>query len=210
MDERLGDIFGGHNVMNENRQKIWDEYQGQKNGPMERMFLDYNRYNEASLIFDELRKRDVKMKGLRVLDYGCGVADYSLYFRRLGSVACIYDIDDAALEFVKHRFEKEGFNPPIIDGIMSNHDLIIFGEVLDHLPDPFGAVNEAIHGQVEYIFTSSYPFRSDDPNDAHWQHDHHADYAREQQPHIRKMLIRHYNREILTGEGSLWARKRLI
>lgn len=188
----------------EDRQKIWDKYKGIKNGPMKRMFLEYDRYFEAELIKNALMSMHVDFKNLRVLDYGCGVADYGIYFARLKSAVCLYDIDDEALEFAKFRFEKEGLNAPVIDGIMRNHDLIIFGEVLDHLPDPLGTIKEAVDGGVRFIFTSSYPYRSDDPNDVHWKHDHHPKSAFEQQRACQLLLGKNYRKLNFGGQRNLW------
>jgi len=193
--------------MNEDRQKIWDNYRGITNGSLERMFLYYNRYYEAGLIFDALKRNDTSMKNFKVLDYGCGVADYGIYFARLGADVTVHDIDHAAVMFAESRFALE--NLEVKRGISRDKDynLVIFGEVLDHLFSPLQALEEMVDSRISFIFTSSYPYRSDDKNDVHWQHDHHPETARMQQSDCRILLKRNYAREILTGEGSLWVRR---
>ena len=192
--------------MNEDRQKIWNEYKGVKNGPMRRMFLDYNRYFEAGAIEDALEAMHVNFEGFKVLDFGCGVADYGIYFARLGAFVRLLDIDVDALNFAIHRFKLEHLSFGITDTI-TGYDLVIFGEVLDHLENPYDAIQQAINGGARFIFTSSYPFRSDDPNDVHWQHDHHPASAREQQAEIRKLLEENYNKLNFGGQRNLWTRK---
>ena len=192
--------------MNEDRQKIWDEYKGAKNGPMRRMFLDYNRYFEAGAIEDALESMHVDFSTIKVLDYGCGVADYGIYFARLGSYVRLLDIDSDALNFAIHRFKLEHFSFGITDTI-TGYDLVIFGEVLDHLDSPYDVLQQAINGGARFIFTSSYPFRSDDPNDVHWKHDHHPESAFKQQKACRELLESHYNKLNFGGQRNLWTRK---
>lgn len=211
MDARLVELFGGSYQMNEDRQKIWDQYSREKNGPMRRMFLDYNRYHEAGKIYDELRDRNVNFKAdhqFMVLDYGCGVADYGIYFARLGSFVRLLDIDNEALQFAMWRFSNEGLDYGVTDGIYSKYDMVVFGEVLDHLEDPFSVLWQAVKLDVKYIFTSSYPYRSDSPDDVHWKHDHHPATAREQQKLCRDLLERDYEKLLITGgAGYLWIKK---
>lgn len=189
----------------EDRQQIWDKYTGVKNGPMRRMFLDYNRYFEAGAIEDALESMHVDFTKLKVLDYGCGVSDYGIYFARLGAKVDILDIDKEALAFATWRFLQEGLHVTAIESI-DFADLVIFGEVLDHLPDPLNTL--AFYGKhARFIFTSSYPFRSDDANDVHWQHDHHPKTALTQQPACREYLEKHFTKLNFGGQRNLWTRK---
>src|SRR5574340_491556 len=138
--------------MNEDRQKVWDEYKGAKNSSMQRMFLEYNRYFEAEQIKSRITEN---FKDLKVLDYGCGVADYALYFGRLGAKVDILDIDEEAVAFAYWRMEQEGITPEVNYEV----DLVVFGEVLDHLEHPFEVVKDYVERGAKYIFTSSYPYR---------------------------------------------------
>lgn len=192
--------------MNENRQEIWDKYIGPINRNIKRMFLDYDRYFEAEAIEDALESMHQDISKMVVLDYGCGVADYGIYFGRLGSRVCIYDTDLEALDFALYRFRLEDKRVELCKSIIG-HDLVIFGEVLDHLENPLAVVKAAIDTKTRFIFTSSYPYRSEDPQEPHWQHDHHPKTALEQQPEIREILEKNYNKINFGGQRNLWTRK---
>lgn len=190
--------------MNEDRQAIWEEYQGEKNEQMRRMFLDYDRYFEVNKIIEALGFLPNQYEDFSVLDYGCGVADYGLTLAKKGATVALIDSDDPTLAFAKWRFAREDidlFTPE------RKFDLVIFGEVLEHLDSPYDVINQYVAEGTKYIFTSSYPFRTDNPDDAYWQHDHHSKKALQQQPAVRELLLNHYKRVMLGGERSLWIKK---
>lgn len=196
-------------TIKENRQQIWDEYSFTKNSSMRRMFLDYNRYYEASCIYNTLNKLIYagldNTPNFRVLDFGCGVADYGIYLARHGADVTLHDIDTEAILFAQYRFEREKLKVDINpQSMLKEFDLVIFGEVLDHLVDPLGLISQYVNKKTTFIWTSSYPFRSDDPNDVHWQHDHHPESARLQQPAIRKLLHDNYHQHNFGGQRNLW------
>ncbi len=199
--------------MREDRVKIYEQYDGPKNGSMRRMFLDYNRYFEADLIHvslnDIFEAIGTKWDQMTVLDYGCGVADYGIYFARLGSRVALIDKDQEALDFAVHRFVLEDIADHIVP-VESKINLAIFGEVLDHLDNPAQVIQRCIDLGVEYIFTSSYPYRSDDYNDVHWQHDHHPKAAFDQQKACRVMLELTFDKYNMGGERNLWIRKQAV
>lgn len=191
--------------MNEDRQKIWNEYKGVKNGPMERMFLEYDRYFEAGAIEDALESMHVNLFRMPILDFGCGVGDYGYYFAvNHSSFIEFVDIDKDALAFANWRLAQKGLINP---DEPQDPQLVIFGEVLDHLESPLALIKKYIEKGTRFIFTSSYPYRSDDPNDVHWRHDHHPSLAREQQPEIRKLLEENYNKLNFGGQRNLWTKK---
>lgn len=195
------------------RQNIWDAYKGLRHENVERMFLSYNRYYEAGLISDWLKANEPEFSELRVLDYGCGVGDYGIYLIRQGvQSAAFYDFP-RAVNFVAHRCELAVIkNVDIIDADasslhMGRYDLVIFGEVLEHLDDPLAVIKSATDAQVKYIFTSSYPYRSDDAGESYWQHHDHSDSARLMQPACRALLEALYEENRFTGGLKLWKRK---
>lgn len=193
------------------RQVVWEEYLGRKNSSMRRMFLDYTRYFEAEAIINHLKTLGTKFQELRVLDFGCGVADYGISFAREGSDVFLFDIDQDALNFAIHRFEIEGQKVRVnqLKNLSGQFELAIFGEVLDHVDEPFKILIDLYYlSQVKYIFTSSYPFRSNDPNEAHWQHDHHPKTALKEQSLCRLFLETKFDKVNFGGERNLWIRKK--
>jgi 2-polyprenyl-3-methyl-5-hydroxy-6-metoxy-1,4-benzoquinol methylase len=197
----------------EDRQKIWDSYTGLQHENVQRMFLAYTRYYEAELIANWLRVNEPEFKELAVLDYGCGVGDYGVYLIRQGvKCADFYDFP-RAVNFVAHRLEQEKLtNGTIVDADtsslhMGKYDLVIFGEVLEHLDDPLSVIKSATDAAAKYIFTSSYPYRSDDAGESYWQHHDHSDKARLMQPACRALLEALYEENRFTGGLKLWRRK---
>jgi SAM-dependent methyltransferase len=197
----------------EDRQKIWDSYTGDPHENVQRMFLAYNRYYEADLIAQWLKTNEPEFSELTVLDYGCGVGDYGVYLIRQGvKSADFYDFP-RAVNFVAHRLKQEALdNGTIINADassvrMSKYDLVIFGEVLEHLDDPLTVIKSATDAGAKYIFTSSYPYRSDDASESYWRHHDHSDKARLMQPSCRALLEALYEENCFTGGLKLWKRK---
>lgn len=196
--------------MKEDRLKIWAEYIGDKTG-LEGTWLKYNRYFEAEHCLNPIGIE--KVKGLKVLDYGCGVGDMGMFFARLGANVSFFDFAHI-LEFVKFRASREKLPVTLIsvekkyaDYLI--YDFAIFGEVLEHLDDPLRVVTKFVQQETKYIFTSSYPYRSDDPNDYYWKQSGHKEHihTREMQKPIREMLEANYKYERFDGQNRIWIRK---
>lgn len=203
--------------MREFRQKIWDDYKGDKPSHMAHPWLHYTRYPYADQIIASLRNLQVDFSHFVVMDYGCGVGDYGFQFGRQGAEVIFFD-NETYINFIKFRLEQDEskFKAHLVP-IAQEHilyeipfpDLVIFGEVLEHLVDPLKILTNFIEKQVKYIFTSSYPYRSDDPKNSYWNHRGHAPHSqtREQQPACRQLLETYYQRVKYNGEASLWIRK---
>ena len=58
----------------ENRAEILKNYKGNVSKTLTRLMTAYDRYSEAISIYGTLKNVD----GMRILDYGCGAADYGL------------------------------------------------------------------------------------------------------------------------------------
>lgn len=188
--------------MPEDRKFIWDNYTGNKPRTIEHNFVDYDRYFEANLIRATLKREiDIDFKSLRVVDFGCCAGDYGIYFARLGSPTQFIDIDPDAMSFVEYRLGLEGL---INTKELFIFDLAIFGEVLEHCDDPLGILNQYVKNKTRAIFTSSYPYRSDDPNDNYWNKSGHSKKALESQKDVRKLLEDNYKSFHLGGERRLW------
>jgi SAM-dependent methyltransferase len=189
--------------MKEDRKTIFDKYDKLKD-KIERPFLLYDRYHEADQLVAEFVKRKVPFSDLRVLDFGCGVGDYGITFVRKGSSVLFEDISEQYIDFVKYRLSLEKL--PWHDSL--DYNFAIFGEVLEHLDDPLGKLEEAHSRKTKYIFTSSYPYRSDDPNDRYWTRGGHTSDARLAQPKCRKLLELNYNCVTFNGAVKLWTSKK--
>lgn len=192
--------------MNEDRQKIWKEYTGPKPDTIRHNFCDYDRYFEAGLIANELKQRGVNFENLLVRDFGCCAGDYGMYFARLGAFVDFEDIDEDALNFVKYRLKLEGLKQRFNH---REHHLSIYGEVLEHCDDAYQLLEEDVKEDVPYIFTSSYPYRSDDPEDSYWKGRGHSQQARIDQPKCRALLEENYIKINFGGQRNLWIKKGL-
>lgn len=193
--------------MSEDRNKVWEEYQGNKPRWIRHNFLDYDRYHEAKSIAadinDVLEATDRTWKDISVLDFGCCSGDVGIWFARLGANVHAYDISPSAQAFANYRFEREG----LINGRRKNYNLVVFGEVLEHMYKPLATLLKYARAKTEFIFTSSYPMRSSDPEDSYWMQGDHKDDARDQQEECRKLLEKYYDKLNLGGESYLWIRK---
>lgn len=192
--------------MKEDRKKIYEEWTGEKNFILERTMILYDRYFEANFIVRELESRGVEFSKLCVLDYGCACGDYGMVFARKGSKVSFVDIVPACVEFANHRMKLENFQ--VSD---QEPNFVIFGEVLEHMVNPLETIQGYHEQGVKYFFTSSYPFRSDDPKDKYWKGSGdppgHTRQACIQQPEVRKFLQNHYSSVRFDGAATLWTRK---
>jgi hypothetical protein len=175
-----------------------------------RTMMDYNRYREAGRIHRQLVVLDEPIKNLSVLDFGCLVSDYGMYFARLGAKVAIYDKRESALKFARFRFaaEKLGVKSfPITTAykpMAKGRDLVIFGEVLEHMDNPLEVLQACVAHKVKYIFTSHYPFG----DDKYFALSGHSRIAEAQQPACIKLLDDNYTGWILHDRAMLWQRKK--
>jgi SAM-dependent methyltransferase len=195
--------------MKENRQKIYDEYAGEKNKILARTMTVYDRYFEANLIINELKRQNIDFATLSVLDYGCACGDYGISLARNGAAVGFIDIVPANVAFAEYRLDRENLKK-----IIEVPNFVIFGEVLEHLDHPLEVLKQY---KCKYLFTSSYPFRTDDPNDKYWDGafrgsglpGDHTKTAFEEQPACREYLEECYNAVRWTegGGATLWMAK---
>lgn len=177
------------------------------------MFVNYTRYFEAQLIVDELGDREIK-----ALDFGCGVGDYGIAFMRNGWKADFYD-RELMLDFVQARIEKEfgkkavpnlmpilensnGYVPMIKEG---GYNLVVFGEVLEHMDDAYAALEACIDNEVTFIFTSSYPFIKED---GVFHRRGHSEKAGQDREKCQSLLTKYYDFKRFEGELRLWSIKK--
>jgi hypothetical protein len=175
-----------------------------------RTMVDYTRYPEAELIYQSLLKNNETVSGLRVLDFGCLVSDYGIFFARRNARVSVYD-DDEATRFVKFRFEQEALPVNLVtipcdyNHLMREIDLAVFGEVLEHLFDPLEPLQACIAQSVRYIFTSCYPFG----DDKYFALTGHRKSAQDLQPECIRLLNAHYAPIPLRKKAVLWKAHRL-
>lgn len=172
-----------------------------------RTMLDYTRYPEARDIHALLLKRGESIEAMSVLDYGCLVADYAIYFARFGAASAVYDTEEA-VDFAAFRFARENLQlernilPTSGRTLMSGRDLVIFGEVLEHIEDPLEPIRDCITAGVRYIFTSCYPFGDDE----YFTLSGHLKSAQDLQPDCIRLLSQSFDAIPSTDKSILWKR----
>lgn len=215
--------MGEFNRQNENREKLL--FQFLERHPLARVeylrrqILEYNRYYEADKLLEAVQHDWGKdFSHFSAVDYGCGVGDYGITFARAGAFPVFIDFP-VECEFVKFRIEQEDKQLGFLTLPVTEHgeiykvpegacNLVIFGEILEHLDEPAKVLREYANAKTNYIFTSSYPYRSDDPNDSYWKKGGHSSKAREQMPACREILEKEY-KKIANFGGELNLYKRL-
>lgn len=175
-----------------------------------RTMADYNRYSEARQVESQLFLVRQAIVGLRTLDFGCLVADYGMYFALRGAAVTLYDVEEH-LQFALHRFSQSGYCvetftvPTPMDKLMRGMDLVIFGEVLEHLDDPMGPLQACVSEGVRYIFTSCFPFGGD----RYFKLPGHSRKAQALQPQCASVLSRHYTGCRTHGKAVFWTHRSL-
>jgi len=71
-----------------------------------RLMLRYHNYDIATKFTELAEKLSYDIKKIKVLDYGCGVADPSLFLALYGAKVTILDLDDIKFDFAISRFKK--------------------------------------------------------------------------------------------------------
>ena len=173
-----------------------------------RTMVDYDRYPQARDVHALLLKAGERVEAMTMLDYGCLVADYALYFARLGASAAVYD-DADGVKFAAFRFAREVLPvealtiPTSGDLLMSGRDLVVFGEVLEHLEDPTIPIRECIDAGVRYVFTSCYPFGDDE----YFALSGHLKSAQDLQATSIRILSNHFDAMPSSDKSVLWKRR---
>jgi 2-polyprenyl-3-methyl-5-hydroxy-6-metoxy-1,4-benzoquinol methylase len=121
---------------------------------------DFERYFRISKLLSK--------SSFRVLDYGCGAADLSIYLAKKGNSITLCDIKDGNLQGAVKRFGLRNMkadylgvdhNNPLPE-IKGKYDLIILIEVLEHVRYPFDLLellDSSMH-KGGIIMLGSFPF----------------------------------------------------
>jgi len=149
--DRMEKIFSLHGTGPENLKK---SYELASFMYINRLMLRYHNYTIGQKV---LRLNDIllkcKVSDLKVLDYGCGVADPSLLLAIKGANVTIVDLADNKFEFAKSRFSSrhlpfQGFpanqteDPVDINGTFN---VILMSEFLEHTRSPMRFLKFALY-----------------------------------------------------------------
>ena len=132
--------------------------------------LRYTRYDKSMelVCYFNQKYRKNERKQVKVLDYGCGVADYGLSFGVYGYHITLSDIEGGAVEFAKWRCKKRNLKYDFIPVNENNmypefgqQDIIVAGEVLEHIREPLRTVRAFYNALPSggHLWVSDYPYR---------------------------------------------------
>jgi 2-polyprenyl-3-methyl-5-hydroxy-6-metoxy-1,4-benzoquinol methylase len=113
----------------------------------QRLMLRYHNYNIGKKANDIFRRLgNSSLKDVKVLDYGCGIADPSLLLALYGANVTIVDLDTKKFKFAQARFKQRNLKVYSISAKQTEipcdipedleFDLIIMAEFLEHVRNP--------------------------------------------------------------------------
>ena len=187
--------------------EVFNRYIGRAERQAVSHMMRYTRYDNSTLLLRYFNRRykEKDRKQVKVLDFGCGVADYALSFGVYGYHITLSDIEGGVVEFAKWRCKKRNLNYDFIPVNISNmypefgqQDIIVAGEVLEHIRDPLRTV-QAFNSALPsggYLWVSGYPYRERRVSTGHLQEAFDA----------RECVLRYLNdnfRKIPTPKGHL-------
>jgi len=173
-----------------------------------RTFFEYNRYEDCHLILEALDNPE-ELRGARVLDFGCSVADHGYFFGMAGAEVTLCDFPEF-LSFASFRLSRAGIPYHAIPAPVDYHtltqsiDLAVFGEVLEHLKDPLLMLQCCVEHRVSMIYTSRYPFG----DETYFSLNGHTREAQAQSPASLALLRAHYQEVSINPRtpARLWMR----
>jgi 2-polyprenyl-3-methyl-5-hydroxy-6-metoxy-1,4-benzoquinol methylase len=119
----------------------------------------------------------LSLRGREFLDYGSGIGSNALVFGLAGFKVTLADVADPLRSFAKWRLERRGLRVRALDlkheSLEPNrYDVITCFDVLEHVPDPLGAVKrmrDALRpGGILFLYA---PFGDDPERPMHVVHD---------------------------------------
>lgn len=127
----------------------------------------------------------------RVLDFGCGASDHGLAFALAGYAVAIADIP-SKVRFAAWRYARRGLPVEVIEIDHTNwkhppvgrRDVIICGEVLEHLRYPLSTVRALLDALPDrgLFWVSAYPFREKRRGGSHLEE------AFRERPHVKREM----------------------
>lgn len=175
-----------------------------------RTLVDYHRIDDAYFIATTISNFE-KLANLNVLDFGCLASDYGLFLGQFQTNIFLCDKISDFLKFAEFRLKAEHVtvsgkyhvNDCSLEEIIKNKDLIIFGEILEHLNDPFNLLNICLSSGTRYIYTSVYPYG----DEAYFQLSDHKKSAQKQSDSCLKLLYSNYKPYLRKQRAILWIKK---
>ena len=176
LDKLLGEVKASAQSNNKavldlsDDKKLLNKYVGGAERQAVSHMLRYTRYDksiELVYYFNQKYKNNDR-KQIKVLDYGCGVADYALSFGVYGYYITLSDIEGGVVEFAKWRFDKRNLKYDFIPVNENNmypefgqQDIIVAGEVLEHIREPLRTVRAFYNALPSggHLWVSDYPYR---------------------------------------------------
>jgi len=133
-----------------------------------RLMLHYTRLEKAYDLLRILGPKYAKATAPQLVDYGCGAADFGLAFAACGFSVTLVDLEDGNLKFARWRFERRGIPVKTIEinstreyPEFSGADVVVAGDVMEHLRDPRKAVQAVYDGlnQGGYFWFPDFPMK---------------------------------------------------
>ena len=219
--ERITEIHNGpdqHEFFDDitTDKKLLSAYQARSKRATVSHMLSYNRFDQEFCVLKFCNKKyGLKNRdSVRVLDYGCSIADYGLIFAIAGYSVTLCDISSGNINVGKWRFDKRRLSYNFIEVGLSNlypkiemMDLVIAGEVLEHIRNPKLVVENIYNGLRPdgYFWTSGYPVT--DPEIGKNHPDHLVEAARMREE-VLTFLEQNFNKKKI-AKGHLFQRRRL-
>lgn len=102
----------------------------------------YDTNKRLKVVFDELLTEDIRNK--KLLDAGCGTGWFSKLSSERGAIVTSMDLGENLLARVASKCNSERIVGSILDIPFQDNvfDIVISSEVIEHVPDPFKAMEE--------------------------------------------------------------------
>ena len=182
-------------------------YRGSLQDYLKHLMYMYDWTKNAEEILETIKALGVSST-LTVLDFGCGPADYGIYFAEQGHNVVLCDFPEM-LKFSMYRLDRRNLKYKTIEvddnmesSLPKGLDLIIAAEVMEHLRHPFEKLKEMSDCLNPRGFIWYTQFPSENSNMVN-------DHLKEAQYSKQDCLdfLKKYFESIPIEEGYLWRKK---
>ncbi len=162
-------------------QELMDSYvqPARLEAELSRLMLHYTRLDTAAAVLQPLLAvHPGDRSAVRVVDYGCGAADFGLAFALMGFRVTLVDIAGGKIEFASWRFRRRGLAHDVIAispeqeyPALRDVDVVLAGDVLEHLRDPRRAIDLIADALVPggHFWFPDFPFKEKSVGHQHLQ-----------------------------------------